>query len=125
MGLQFTRASASWTAQIDGKSIYLDGSAGGPDPAQASIAERLSGELAGVAAQATAYLDTFVDRRRACGDPHGDWWLEEVEMRGLETSPSRCRLGFTLAGDDGGYWTVEFLVKPDEFRPVRMERVQG
>jgi hypothetical protein len=118
-------AGPAWRAEIDGVAVFLDDRKGQPDPSQHAIALRIAEDFAGIRAKATSYLELFVDRAKACGSGNVEWWLEEIELRGMQDNRSRCSFGFTLHGDDGGYWTVEMTAWPHEFRPVRFERKQG
>lgn len=118
-------ADKSWKAAVDGVDIFVDDSDGQPEPAQFAIAQRLAESLAAVRDEAARYLDLFVDRRKACGRDGEEWWLEEIEMRGMRNNRPRCGFFFTLDGDDGGQWTVDMAVWPDRFHPIRLERNQG
>ena len=68
-------------------------------------------------------LEKFTDRAKICGRADEPWWFDEIDMRGLK--PGACLLSFTLEGDDGGLWTVEFVDRHEQFWPVRFERRQG
>ena len=74
---------------------------------------------------AMRYLDLFVDRNLASQMPDEQWTLEEVEFHQPDDRPLRARFHYTLQGDDGGLWAVEFLTNQDPWRPVRFERRQG
>ena len=118
-------AGAAWKAHVDGVGIFIDDQGGQPEPTQLAVALRLADNISAIRAQGAAYLDLFVDRRRACGNEKEEWWLDEIEMRGMQKANPRLSLFFVLEGDDGGQWTVELRVSPDRFHPVRFERRQG
>ena len=118
-------AGTTWKAHVDGVGIFIDDQAGQPEPTQLAIASRLAADLPAIRAQGASYLDLFVDRKKACGTDNEEWWLDEIEMRGMQKDDPRCRLFFTLHGDGDGQWTVEMRVRADRFHPIRFERHQG
>ena len=126
MTLSYTRAGSGWVAAIGPIRLYHDDRNGAVQPAQAAVADAMPASLPALRATAADYLDLFVDRRRACGDDAAAWWLDEVEFRDHPASdPLVYALHFTLAGDEGGLWTVDMRVGTDGHRPIRFERRQG
>ncbi|WP_082477470.1 hypothetical protein [Methylobacterium sp. Leaf93] len=127
MALNFTQmGAAGWVARIDGIPLYLSDESGAVDRAQADLAAKVAASLPAVRDAASAYLDLFVDRTKACGRSDEPWWLDEIEFRGLACEGHAAyALHFTLAGDDGGLWTVEMRAFEDQHRPFRFERRQG
>jgi hypothetical protein len=122
---KFERLADTWKAHADGVSIFIDDQGGQPEPTQLAIASRLAADLAAVRSQGASYLDAFVDRQKACGSPGEEWWLDEIEMRGMPRDNPRVSLFFTLHGDGDGQWTVEMRALSDRFHPIRFERRQG
>lgn len=118
-------AGTTWKAQVDGVGIFIDDQGGQPEPTQLAAASRIAADLPSVRVQGATYLDAFVDRLKACGRPDEEWWLDEIEMRGMREDSPRVRLFFTLDGDGDGQWTVEMSALPDRFQPVRFERRQA
>ncbi|TXN20837.1 hypothetical protein [Methylobacterium sp. WL19] len=127
MALNFTQmGAAGWVARIDGIPLYLSDESGAVDRAQADLAAKVAASLPAVRDAASAYLDLFVDRTKACGRSDEPWWLDEIEFRDPAGEEGTAyALHFTLAGDDGGLWTVEMRAFEDEHRPFRFERRQG
>nr|USU32137.1 hypothetical protein NG677_23200 [Methylobacterium sp. OTU13CASTA1] len=126
MTLSYTRAGSNWVAAIGPIRLHLDDRNGAIHPAQAAVADAMPVSLPALRATAADYLDLFVDRHRACGDDAAAWWLDEVEFRDHPASdPLVYALHFTLAGDEGGLWTVDMRVGTDGHRPIRFERRQG
>ncbi len=122
--LEFKAAGESgWRATAGRVAIFVDDRNGAPDSAQADLANKLAANLDALAKQGAHYLDMFTDRAKICGRTDEPWWFDEIDMRGLK--PGACLLSFTLEGDDGGLWTVEFVDRHEQFWPVRFERRQG
>ncbi|SFL02801.1 hypothetical protein [Methylorubrum salsuginis] len=127
MPLPYERmGSDGWVAQIGPVRLYLSDESGAVSRGQAALAEAVAGSLDARRAAASAYLDLFVDRRKACGDAEEPWWLDEIDFR---ARPGEAATGyaflFTLHGDDGGLWTVDMHAAADGHRPYRFERRQG
>lgn len=118
-------AGTTWKAHINGVGIFIDDQGGQPEPTQHAIAVRIAADLAAIRSQGARYLDTFVDRQKACGKADEEWWLDEIEMRGTPKDNPRVSLFFMLDGDDGGQWIVEMRALADRFHPIRFERCQG
>lgn len=115
-----------WVGEVGQIRLFLDDAGGEMNRAQAELAERVMFSLSSLQAKASAYLDLFVDRTRACGGEHESWWLDEIDFRDPGgASPNCYALLFTLVGDDGGLWTVEMRAGANEHRPFRFERLQG
>lgn len=125
--MTYTRwGRGGWVREIDRVRIYLGDENGEPNAAQAEVADLLALSLPALREAAAAYLDLFVDRRKACGREGEPWWLDEIEFREGRTDDGvSYLLHLTLDGDDGGLWTVEMRALADEQRPFRFERRQG
>ncbi|KMO32650.1 hypothetical protein VQ02_23325 [Methylobacterium variabile] len=117
---------AGWVGRIDHVRVYLSDENGEASRAQAAVADMVSESLPALQDAASTYLDTFVDRQKACGSADERWWLDEIDFRGHpDAAPIAYSLLFTLHGDDGGLWTVDMRVFEDGHRPFRFERLQG
>ncbi|KAB7783598.1 hypothetical protein [Methylorubrum populi] len=117
---------AGWVGQIDHVRVYLSDADGEVCPAQAAVAAVVTASLPRLRDAASAYLDRFVDRAKACGSAQEPWWLDEIEFRDHAGDETVCyALHFSLQGDDGGLWTVDMRASADGHRPFRFERRQG
>ncbi|WP_419953049.1 hypothetical protein [Methylobacterium sp.] len=127
MALNFTRMGpATWVARIDHITLYLGEENGEVSHVQAGLATKVAASLPAVRDAASAYLDLFVDRTKACGLADEPWWLDEIEFRDPAGEGGAAYVfHFTLDGDDGGLWAVEMRAFEDEHRPFRFERRQG
>jgi hypothetical protein len=127
MDVRYTRTGAAgWVGQVGPVRLHLGDDGGAPCPAQVAVASVVAESLDGLRDTAAAYLDLFVDRARACGRADEPWWLDAIEFRDHAGSdPVRYALHLTLAGDDGGLWTVDMRAQADGHRPFRFERLQG
>lgn len=127
MGVWYTRMGpAGWVGQIDHVRVYLSDEEGEICRAQAAVAAAVTASLASLRDAASAYLDLFVDRGKACGRAQEPWWLDEVEFRDQTEEETVCyALHFSLHGDDGGLWTVGMRASADGHLPFRFERRQG
>jgi len=124
--VQFDRAGNVWVAEIGHVRMYLENENGEKNAAQAVMAEQVCESLSTIQAKASAYLDLFVDRAKACGNSDEPWWLDEIIFRGPDPHGQvTYSLFFDLQGDDGGLWIVDVLPKYGEHRPIRFERRQG
>lgn len=115
----------SWGGEAKGVRFFIDDDGGQPNVSQQALADQIVRELGTVQAQAAEYLRRFVDRAKVCGNCTEDWWLEEIEMRGLSTARStQFRSIFTILGDDGGYWYVQFSRRDQDIQPHAFGRQQ-
>ncbi|WP_407519639.1 hypothetical protein [Methylobacterium oryzisoli] len=118
--------SGGWVGQIGHVRVYVSDEEGAPSRAQAAVAAMVARALPALREAASAYLDTFVDRRKACGSAQEPWWLDEIDVRDRAGKERiSCALLFTLHGDDGGLWTVDMQESVEGHRPFRFERRQG
>ena len=126
MPIMFNRFSdGSWGGTSQGVQFFIEDDGGKPNSAQQDLADHISAGLDAVKKQASDYLDLFIDRAKAGGCQNETWFLEEVEMRGLSNSNARIfKLTFTLTGDDGGYWDVQFRFGDGAILPFRFGRIQ-
>ena len=127
MALKYTRMGMEgWVGQVDAVRVYLSDADGEMHKVQAAVAAAVIDSLPFLQKAASAYLDIFVDRLKACGSAAEPWWLDEVDFRGRAEEARVCySLLFRLNGDDGGLWTVDMRVFEREHRPFRFERLQG
>jgi len=106
--------------------VYVPGGEAGPTSDALALAEEIAASIDTFAERARGYLDLFVDREKACGNPQEPWWLDEIEL-GYDAGSGRpaAALVFTLHGDGDGFWKVVFRRAGPEIRPYRFERLQG
>ncbi|QJQ31382.1 hypothetical protein GV829_02075 [Sphingomonas lacunae] len=126
MKLNFrSTTSGAWVADV-GEIQCFNYHPEGPDQTALALADDLTDGMDTSLRRARDYLDLFVDRGKACGDPQEDWQLIEMEL-GTQHANGRpfVRLCFDLHGDDGGYWSVYFRQAQNEIRPYQFDRTQG
>ena len=103
--------------------IIVAGDATGPATERLALLERLALSLKDVEAQASAYLDIFVDRSRFANAD--TWHLESIEAGRDPTSPvSELAVHFSIEGDIYGRWTVTLQEQDTRMFPVAFGRRQ-
>ena len=103
--------------------IVVGGDSSAPSRAGVALVEQVLPQIDRLVAQATRYLDEFVDRSRFA-QGH-EWFFVGLETGRHAAEPVRqFQLSFTNEGDIYGYWSVTFTETGRGLYPVRLSRRQ-
>lgn len=97
----------AWVRQSEPE-IIIAGTVDGPLPGRLQVADAVLGDVDRLTAAASAYLESFVDRKRFA--PESNWHLEWIEFGRTGDEPiSEFMAYFSLLNEDiYGLWSVTF-----------------
>ena len=104
----FHRFETHWLARIGTVDLCVEVQNGKAQPVLLDLADSIVNNLDHYKSMGTRYLDRFVDRQNASGNPETEWWLDQVDI--FQTTDGKApvfALSYSLDGDDGGWWTVK------------------
>ncbi len=120
MDFSYISAEHVWIARIDGVEWIVGGDDDNPNPARQALIEGVFADRAHVEAIARDHLE-----KNAARPGGASWVLEAVECGRIENDAlDHCRVCFTNASDDYGWWEVVLHGAATAYYPVQFSRRQ-